>query len=178
MVTKVSGSYVHNVICDVCGRKFKSYELEKRWDGYMVCAKDWEQRNILDFYRVRNDVHQLDWTRSDDESGKTWTPSFVNLTQTVGTGSITITGFYTPNNITNVINIQVQISITGNATTAASGATVSLPTTSVSAGTVRVLDGSGVLLGMGTIGVGATTATLPNWVARNKNIIITGQYGS
>lgn len=177
MTTRLSPSYVHNVICDVCGRKFKSNMLQKRWDGYMVCSEDWEPRNILDFYRVRNDVHQLDWTRSDDDGGLTWTPVFVNLTQTVGTGTITVTGRYTPNNILNTVNFQVQISITGNATTAAASATVSLPITSVAVGTVRVQDGSGVFLGNGTIGAAATTATLPNWATKNNSILISGQYG-
>lgn len=59
-------SYVYKVVCDVCGREFKSYELRKRWDGFMVCKDDFEQRNILDFYQVKDDTHQLPWTRPND----------------------------------------------------------------------------------------------------------------
>lgn len=40
-----------NVICQVCGRKFKSDEVRKRWDGLIVCHSDFEQRHIADFIR-------------------------------------------------------------------------------------------------------------------------------
>lgn len=40
-----------NVICTVCGSKFKSDEIKKRWDGALVCKDDWEPRHILDFIR-------------------------------------------------------------------------------------------------------------------------------
>ena len=33
-----------NAICDLCGFKYKASELRKRWDGFMVCQKDWEPR--------------------------------------------------------------------------------------------------------------------------------------
>ena len=41
-----------NVICDECGRQFKSYELQQRWDGLMVCSQDWEPRQPQDFVRA------------------------------------------------------------------------------------------------------------------------------
>lgn len=67
MTTRRSGSYVYNVICDVCGFQYKSNELKKRWDGYMVCEADWEPRNILDFYVPANDSHKLPYTRPDND---------------------------------------------------------------------------------------------------------------
>jgi len=33
-----------NVICDQCGFEFKGSELQRRWDGAMVCKDDWEPR--------------------------------------------------------------------------------------------------------------------------------------
>jgi len=177
MTTRVSGSYEYNAICDVCGFKFKASQLKQRWDGPMVCAEDWESRNILDFYRQRNDTHKLPFVRTDNQTESTWTPVFVNLTEVTGTGSITKTGTYKTDTVNSKINFVVQIVITGNSTTAAASATVTLPVTSVSSGTVRVFDGNGVFLGTGTIGVAATTMTVPNWTAKNTNITITGVYG-
>lgn len=40
-----------NVICAVCGRKFKSDKIHTRWDGLLVCESDYEHRHILDFLR-------------------------------------------------------------------------------------------------------------------------------
>lgn len=41
-----------NTICQLCGGKFKSDEVRKRWDGLIVCKNDWEERHILDFLRA------------------------------------------------------------------------------------------------------------------------------
>ncbi|MHB8602192.1 MAG: hypothetical protein ACYC9R_06420 [Nitrosotalea sp.] len=62
---RVTGKYDYNTICDICGFKKKASELRQRWDGYQVCAEDWEQRHPLDFYRTRNDTHKLPFTRPD-----------------------------------------------------------------------------------------------------------------
>lgn len=61
----VGGSYSWNAICDVCGFKFKAHELRKRWDGFMVCDADFETRHPMDFYRVKNDHHQLPFVRPE-----------------------------------------------------------------------------------------------------------------
>lgn len=37
-----------NGICDVCGWKMKQSQLRKRWDGAMVCDKDFEHRHPQD----------------------------------------------------------------------------------------------------------------------------------
>lgn len=42
-----------NAICDVCGWKYKQSQLRKRWDGAMVCNKDWEPRHPQDNIRIR-----------------------------------------------------------------------------------------------------------------------------
>lgn len=43
-----------NVICDVCGRKMKSSDAYHRWDGAIVCRKDYETRHKLDLLKEPN----------------------------------------------------------------------------------------------------------------------------
>jgi hypothetical protein len=59
--TYKEGSY--NVLCDRCGRKFKSNELRKTWDGLMVCRYDFEVRHPQDFVRGAKDNFALPWGR-------------------------------------------------------------------------------------------------------------------
>ncbi len=49
----ISGEW--NVICDVCSEKIKAHEARKRWDGFIVCPDDWEERHPQDFVRARQD---------------------------------------------------------------------------------------------------------------------------
>ena len=53
------------VICDQCGRKYKESELQLRWDGMMVCPKDWEPRQPQDFVRGVADVQAPPWARPE-----------------------------------------------------------------------------------------------------------------
>lgn len=62
----VGGSYSWNASCDVCGFQFKASELRKRWDGLIVCDKDFETRHVLDFYKNREDFHPLPFTRPQE----------------------------------------------------------------------------------------------------------------
>ena len=66
-----------NVLCDVCGMKFKSGDIKKRWDGLRVCAEDWEPRHPMDFFRGRKDDQGVAYSRTDgsgaDGSGATGT---------------------------------------------------------------------------------------------------------
>lgn len=39
--------------CDVCGFDYKQSQLRKRWDGAMVCSKDWEPKHPQDFVKAR-----------------------------------------------------------------------------------------------------------------------------
>lgn len=55
----------YNAICDVCGFKFKASSLRKRWDGFMVCHKDFEIRHPQDFVRGIKDTQSLPWTRPE-----------------------------------------------------------------------------------------------------------------
>lgn len=68
-----------NALCDVCGGKFKSTEMRKRWDGLMVCGSDWEPRHPQDFLRaVKETSNQLPWTRPDND-GIDGSPSYATL---------------------------------------------------------------------------------------------------
>lgn len=50
------GSYYkhgdRNAICDMCGFEYKLSVLRKRWDGLLVCNKDWEARHPQDYIRL------------------------------------------------------------------------------------------------------------------------------
>jgi len=143
----------------------------------MVCKEDFETRNLADFYDTPNDTHELPWTRPDRQIETTWTPVFVGLTQTPGTGTITITGTYKQDTTNKVVNIQAEITITGNATTSSGPSTMSLPINSVSAGTYRFMDSQGVLLGTSSSAGVVSTIIVPVWNNVNRTIIISGSYG-
>lgn len=55
----------YNAICDVCGFKFKASELRRRWDGYMVCSSDYEQRHPQDLIRLKPDRQAVPWARPE-----------------------------------------------------------------------------------------------------------------
>ncbi|HET8688199.1 MAG TPA: hypothetical protein VFM18_16315 [Methanosarcina sp.] len=52
-------------ICDVCGLRFPSDKLMKRWDGLMTCKDDWELRHPQDFIKIRPEKIAPDWVRND-----------------------------------------------------------------------------------------------------------------
>lgn len=52
-------------VCDVCGQRFDNVDMQKRWDGLMVCKKDWEPRQPQDFTRAKVDIQSLPWTRPE-----------------------------------------------------------------------------------------------------------------
>ncbi len=52
-----------NALCDSCGRKFKALDLQRRWDGLMVCKEDYEIRHPSDFLRVQTEKIAVDFVR-------------------------------------------------------------------------------------------------------------------
>lgn len=58
-----------NVTCDVCGREYKSDEVQKRWDGLIVCKTDWEARHISDFIRTPPEAPPIPFTRPEPPDG-------------------------------------------------------------------------------------------------------------
>lgn len=53
----------HNVTCDVCSKKIKMSQAKMRWDGFLVCADDFEQRHPQDFVRAKQDKISVPITR-------------------------------------------------------------------------------------------------------------------
>ena len=56
---------VWKATCAVCGFVYNSNELMMRWDGVYVCHKDYEPRNILDFFKVREGDISVPWTQPE-----------------------------------------------------------------------------------------------------------------
>ena len=56
-----------NVICDVCGWKFKSDEVRERWDNLIVCKQDWETDHPQKYIRSRSDPKPVPFVRNEPE---------------------------------------------------------------------------------------------------------------
>lgn len=52
-----------NFYCDLCGRKNKSGDARKTWDGYYVCSHHKEERNPQDKVRGVKDDQSVPWQR-------------------------------------------------------------------------------------------------------------------
>lgn len=173
MTTYRTGSYDYNTLCDVCGFKFKASELRKRWDGFMVCDADWEPRNILDFYKTKNDSHLLPYTRPDDVGDLTWTP--VSTGTQSGTGSSVLATYMVDSN--NIVTYRIKLTPNGNLPTTLTTYTFSLPV-----GTVSVDKKGTALTSLGRR-IGQVTADtvihVPNVTVSVNPLeiyLITGQY--
>lgn len=59
--TYKSGQF--NVTCDVCSKKIKAEDAKQRWDGFIVCPDDFEERQPQDFVRARQDKISVPFTR-------------------------------------------------------------------------------------------------------------------
>lgn len=46
-------------VCDVCGFDYKQSHLKKRWDGAMVCHKDFELRHPQDFLKAVSEKNNV-----------------------------------------------------------------------------------------------------------------------
>lgn len=60
-----------NVICPVCGFKFKASQMRQRWDGLHVDVKCWEQRHPQEFLRSVPDNQSVPWTYPDGKVPRT-----------------------------------------------------------------------------------------------------------
>jgi len=52
-------------VCDACGQRFLMSKLRLRWDGLMVCSKDWNPRQPQDFVRAKVDIQAVPVTRPE-----------------------------------------------------------------------------------------------------------------
>lgn len=89
-----------NCICDVCGFKFKSDQVRKRWDGLMVCDKDYEARHPMDFMRVGSRERAVPFTRPEPTdvfvSGPTCSIESRQGVAGLGTAGCAAAGFVVP----------------------------------------------------------------------------------
>lgn len=52
-----------NVTCFRCGRKRKSSELRKQWQGFYVCPEHWEPRHPQDYVKSVPDTPSVPWAQ-------------------------------------------------------------------------------------------------------------------
>lgn len=52
-------------LCDVCGFKYWSGEMRKRWDGLMVCPKDFELDHPQKYIKVQEESQGTPWARPE-----------------------------------------------------------------------------------------------------------------
>lgn len=71
-----------NAVCDVCGFEFKASQLRKRWDGQMVCSKDFETRHPQDLIRTIREHGGVAWARPEP------TETFVSVPEPLLTESL------------------------------------------------------------------------------------------
>jgi len=57
----------HWIHCDSCGKKIKASESKERWDGFRVCAEDWEPRHSMDFIKSRREKISVDFVRKQPD---------------------------------------------------------------------------------------------------------------
>lgn len=70
-------------VCDVCKFQFYASELKKRWDGYLVCKKDYEARHPMDFLKVKAETAFPSFIRDEELPTITLTTEPIVVTATV-----------------------------------------------------------------------------------------------
>lgn len=75
------------ITCDSCGKKIKASESRKRWDGFIVCPDDYEERQPLDFIRARVDKISVPFTRPKSDGYSILTYGYVDNVDIVDTGN-------------------------------------------------------------------------------------------
>lgn len=88
------------LICDECGLKYRRSEMLKRWDGFMVCKKDYEHRHPQEFVRATTDKISFADSRPDYDpqigSNLLGTPDYIDSDITDnGDGTFTLDGSQT-----------------------------------------------------------------------------------
>lgn len=57
----------YNFICDQCGKKYKSSQMMKQWDGLITCKRCYDPRNPQDFVRGVQDNQSVPIARPDSD---------------------------------------------------------------------------------------------------------------
>lgn len=56
----------HNILCAICGFKYKRFQLKKNYEGLLVCDKDWEDWHPRDRKRKQpRSPKPVDYIRKD-----------------------------------------------------------------------------------------------------------------
>lgn len=99
----MSGTYFSsgkwNIICDVCGFKFKSDEVRRRWDGLIVCKDDFEHDHPQKFIRVKADGLPVNPIRNRPAEVfvvRQCTPFTVQALADIGTADCMLADYYNP----------------------------------------------------------------------------------
>ena len=79
----ISGDYW--IQCDVCSKKIKASEAKHRWDGFIVCSDDYENRHPQDFIRAKVDKISVPFSRPRS------TDVFTNVTYTIPLSCVPMT---------------------------------------------------------------------------------------
>lgn len=61
--TKWPGNW--KVACHVCGMWYPSSEIKHRWDGLLVCHKDWEPKHPQLLIKIREETSFPDFVSED-----------------------------------------------------------------------------------------------------------------
>lgn len=64
----------YNVICDLCGQKYKASECKLQWNNYLACPDCFEIRNPQDFVKGVRDNMQVPLARPDQSVNFITTP--------------------------------------------------------------------------------------------------------
>lgn len=57
----------YNVICDICGFKYKASQTRLQWNNLLACSKCYEERHPQDFVRGIRDDMRVPIPRPDSE---------------------------------------------------------------------------------------------------------------
>ena len=57
-----------NILCHVCGFKYKSSEVKKQWDGVISCVQCFDERHSQDFVRGRRDRQTVPFSNPQSET--------------------------------------------------------------------------------------------------------------
>lgn len=83
-------------ICDRCGFEYYNHQLQKEWNGLMVCRACYSPRHPQDFVRAVKDEQAVPWSRPeapDTFTGPTCTLLTIQAIPDVGTAGCMIAGY-------------------------------------------------------------------------------------
>lgn len=55
-----------NACCDTCGELFKSTQMTRQWDGFMVCFRCLDYRNAQELIKAPQPQRPIPWMRGWD----------------------------------------------------------------------------------------------------------------